>query len=83
MTFFSAVTVETFTVVLSVQSQRSGDWTWTLRIAKSNEVLDEGISVSKDAAQVAAQQSFEERLHRAGLDRYAPGEYLWKKQIGA
>jgi len=81
MTSFCAVTVETFTVVLSVQSGKSGSWTWTLRIAKSNAVLDDGIAVSNGAAQVAAQRSFEERLRRAGLDRYAPGEYLWKKQI--
>jgi hypothetical protein len=82
MTFFCTVAVETLNVVLSVQPYQSGDWTWTLRIVRSNVDLGGGVAISKDAAQVAAQRAFEGRLHRAGLDRCAPERYQWKKQIG-
>ena len=82
MTYFCAVTFETLCVVLNVHFDGSGDWIWTLRLASSKVVLDDGIAVSKDIAQLAAQCAFEDRLHRAGLSSHEPAEYEWKKLIG-
>ena len=77
-----AVQVEARLFQLWVECCAEDDgWTWKIR-TRQGDTLEEGLSESKVAAQVAAQLAFERPLNLAGLSRTASAKhnrYHWSE----
>jgi len=75
-TITCTVRFETTTAQLCVLFDSPAAWKWSVGLL-NGATFETGISTSAIAAKLAAQSSFEGRLRRAGLERWAAVPYRW------
>jgi len=76
MTLSCIIRFESTSVELSVASDSTSEWLWSIRLLNGN-TLERGTSLSQTAAQIVAQRVLEARLKRAELGRWVPQTYRW------
>jgi hypothetical protein len=67
-------------VKLTVEPASANLWFWSVLTGDSLTLIH-GQRDTKQSAQIACQVAFEDRLHRAGLQREVPAEYHWKSDF--
>jgi|KBSMisStandDraft_5_1062788.scaffolds.fasta_scaffold07238_5 hypothetical protein len=81
MTFICAVWVQRRAMQLRIQRDEVGDvWRWSVVIL-DGATLNQGVTTTRVAAQVASQRAFETRLHWSGLNRWIVDKYQWKQLL--
>jgi len=80
MRYICALPVVSSLVSLRVEAAFPNAWFWSI-LTEDGLTLIDGIADTKQSAQIACRAAFEDRLHRAGLEREVPAEYHWKSDF--
>lgn len=65
----------------SVRREDHEVWRWKMESEKGR-ILDQGIMTRRLAAQVTVQRAFEQRLIRAGINKWKFTGYRWTEVVG-
>lgn len=75
------MTVESRTLLLSVLHDDKDMWRWKISF-DDGMILDQGMMITRVAAQVAVQRAFERRMQRAGVVQEGFTGYRWTEIAG-